>query len=82
MTQIKKLIQKFLDHPASLRYPQIEKVLDALGFVKIKVRVGSHEKFKHPLLERDLVFPIHNNDCDPFYKEMTAKIIKKNKMYL
>ncbi len=80
MTQLEKLIQKFLDRPTSLRYPEIEKVLIKLSFIKIKVRRGSHEKFKHSLLERDLVFPVHDNDCKDRYKIQAVKIITKNKL--
>lgn len=80
MTQTDKLIQKFTTRPASLRYAEIEKVLLKLGFIKIKVRGGSHKKFKHPLLEKDFVIPIHKNDCKDHYKIQAVKIITKNKL--
>lgn len=71
-----KLLRKFLNNPDSLRYWKIEQLLIGLGFEKIEAK-GSHKKFKHHYLETDLVIPVHNNDCKGFYKNLTAKIIKK-----
>lgn len=59
MTTRKKLITKFLAQPTSLSYPDIEHILSRLGFKKIGTK-GSHKKFKHELLERDIIIPVHN----------------------
>lgn len=76
MTKKDKLLQRLMSRPTSLSYLDIERALIIMGFVKIEVK-GSHKKFKHPLLNKDIVIPIHNNDCKDFYKKMVAKILKK-----
>ena len=81
MTQLEKLLGKFLERPTSLRYSEIQKVLSTLGFTKIKVKRGSHEKFKHRLLRHDLIFPVHNGDCAPFYKIHAARVIIENELH-
>lgn len=80
MTSLKKEIDKFLKNPGTLRYNKIEKVLLHLGFIKIPAK-GSHVKFKHPKMEKDLVIPVHKNDCKLFYKEKAAGLIKDHKLY-
>jgi len=75
MASIENLVLKFLSRPESLKYHQIERVLLHLGFFKIYAK-GSHVKFKHQLLEKDLIIPVHNNDCKNFYKKLACKIIK------
>ncbi len=77
MTSTVKLLEKFLNHPDSLRYREIEKLLIQLGFEKNEAR-GSHKKFKHPNLSTNLIIPVNNNDCKTFYKNLIAKIIKTN----
>jgi len=76
MTSYDKLLDKFLNHPPSLKYIEIEKLLLYLGFEKISAK-GSHAKFKHQKVKFDLIIPIHNNDCKKFYKIYAAKLIKK-----
>lgn len=75
MTKHEKLIQKFLKNPSSLRFSQIEKTLSMAGFMEINVKSGSHRKFKHVLLQNDLIIPVHNNDCKDFYKKQAAKCL-------
>ncbi len=77
MTSTAKLLNKFLNHPDSLRYREIEKLLINLGFEKIEAK-GSHKKFIHPDLCTNLIIPTHNNDCKIFYKNLTVKILKKH----
>ena len=69
MTTKEKLFEKFIENPMSLRYKDIEKLLLLNWFLKIDAK-GSHLKMKHHLLEKDLVFPIHNWDCKYFYKQI------------
>lgn len=71
-----KLLLKFLNNPDSLRFQKIETLLINLGFEKIEAK-GSHKKFKHRLLEKDLIIPVHNNDCKSFYKNLASKTIRK-----
>ena len=78
MTSLEKLKNKFITNPSSLRYKDIEKILLYLGFKKISTK-GSHTKFKHHKLGKDLIVPIHNNDCKEFYKKQIKKIIQKLK---
>lgn len=77
MVRKDRLLQKFLNNPDSLGYGRIENLLLILGFEKIEAK-GSHKKFKHQLLQRDLIIPVHNNDCKSFYKYLVARIIKQN----
>ena len=76
MTSREKALKRFLNSPGGLKYEEIEKLLIGLGFEKIEAK-GSHKKFKHIKLDRDLIIPVHNNDCKKFYKSLAAKIIKK-----
>lgn len=75
MTKKEKLYFKFQRNPVSLSFQEIEKILLDLGFIKIEAK-GSHKKFKHTLLERDIIVPVHNQDCKDFYKKMIYKTIK------
>ena len=76
MTRIEKLLFRFLANPTSLRYPQIEKLLCQLGFEKINAK-GSHVKLRHSSLDRDVIIPVHNNECKIRYKKKIAKLIQK-----
>ncbi len=76
MTKKEKLIQKFISNPSSLRYKELTNVLKEIGFEEIPAK-GSHVKWKHPALTKDLVFPIHNGDCKNFYKEQALKTLKQ-----
>lgn len=80
MTQIEKLLQKLLSRPTTLRYSQIRKLLIHLDFEEVPAE-GSHRKFKHPLLEKDIIVPVHNNDCKEVYKKQVAKTIKENELH-
>lgn len=75
MSQLEKLIEKFLENPNSIKFSKIEKILKHFNFKRIEAK-GSHIKFKHHKLKYDLIIPLHNNDCKNFYKELTVKIIK------
>jgi predicted RNA binding protein YcfA (HicA-like mRNA interferase family) len=74
MSRIEKLLSKFQSKPDSVRYADIENILLYVGFVKIEAK-GSHVKFKHRLLTYDIVIPIHNGECKPFYKKQLLKQI-------
>ncbi|MCX6735347.1 MAG: type II toxin-antitoxin system HicA family toxin [Candidatus Peregrinibacteria bacterium] len=76
MASIEKLLLKFLNNPSGIRYSELERLLLSLGFEKVWAK-GSHVKFKHKLLQRDLIIPVHGGDCKEFYKSYAAKIIKK-----
>lgn len=78
MTKIDKIIEQFLTRPTSLRYSEIEKALIHFGFEKIEAK-GSHKKFKHSLLDHDLIIPVHNNYCKDFYKKQAVSTVKKIK---
>lgn len=79
MTRNDKLKKKFFQNPKSLKYLEIEKLLIISGFEKISIK-GSHIKFKHYKMNRDIVVPVHNRECDKFYKEMILKEMKKHKI--
>ncbi len=74
MTSREKRLKKFLNHPDSLKFSEIETLLYTFRFQKVGAK-GSHTKFKHPNL-KGISIPIHNNDCKTIYKKHVAKILK------
>lgn len=76
MSRIKKLLERFEQHPETVRYADLEKILHHLGFEKISVK-GSHVKFKHRSLAADIIIPVHNNKCKSFYKKQAAQQLAK-----
>jgi predicted RNA binding protein YcfA (HicA-like mRNA interferase family) len=78
MTRIDKKIEKFLNDPCSIKYPDLENILIYFGFAKINAK-GSHVKFKHHKLKFDLIIPVHGGECKDFYKREAKKQIKKIK---
>ena len=76
MTQIDKLLAKFFQNPESISYSDLTKILIVNGFSEIKAK-WSHVKWKHELLSKDLIIPIHNNDCKPTYKKLAKKSIQE-----
>jgi predicted RNA binding protein YcfA (HicA-like mRNA interferase family) len=75
MTREHKRLRQFFERPGSLRYREIESILISFGFEKI-IAKGSHVKFKHSSLTRDLIIPVHNNECVPFYKKLALAFVK------
>ena len=75
MSQIEKLLEKFLSNPEVLKYKELDKVLIYLGFVLVPAK-GSHKKYKHQNFSSDIIIPVHNNECKNFYKKETHKKIK------
>ncbi len=75
MSQKKKLLKKFLERPATLRYSEIVHLLLGLGFSHSHGK-GSHNKFRHPKIQRDIILPLHNNDCATYYKVEASNVIK------
>lgn len=78
MTQIIKKVEKFLKNPISVKYSDLENILIYFEFEKINAK-GSHIKFKHSQLQRDLIIPVHKNECKDFYKLEAKKRIKEIK---
>ena len=76
MSQIQKLVEKFLKNPNSLSYSEIHKVLSYFNFEKIDAK-GSHVKYKHSHFAYDLIIPVHNGDCKSFYKKEAMKRVQK-----
>lgn len=72
MTKKEKLITRFKDNPASLRYEEIRIILLDAWFEEINAK-WSHMKFKKKWLSTDIILPLHNNDCKDFYKKQTHK---------
>jgi len=75
MSRSEKVLKKFLTTPTSFSYPDIALVLVHLGFEKISAK-GSHVKWKHEMLKTDLIIPVHNHECKPFYKELARTRIQ------
>lgn len=76
MSQIDKLIKKFKRNPSGIRYRELEKILLYLECEKVFAK-GSHVKFKHKRLMRDIVIPVHSDECKSFYKQQAKKQIEK-----
>lgn len=74
MSQIEKLLSKFLERPEVVRYADIERILTHLGFENIHTK-GSHVKWKHRKLQHDLIIPLHNAECKAFYKKQVLRQI-------
>lgn len=75
MSQIEKLLQRFMKTPHAIKYTDIEKILTHVGFKKIHTK-GSHVKWKHQNLIADIVVPVHDNDCKRFYKQQIKRQIQ------
>lgn len=75
MSQIEKLLARFRKNPASIKYRDIERILLYCDFEKIETK-GSHVKFKHSDSVSDIVIPVHNNECKPFYKKLALEKMK------
>ncbi|MCB9810554.1 MAG: type II toxin-antitoxin system HicA family toxin [Candidatus Nomurabacteria bacterium] len=76
MSKKDKLVEKFLNTPRSIKYSQLLVILEYLEFEKIQAK-GSHIKFKHYKLTKDLIIPVHNNECKDFYKEQAKSFIRE-----
>ena len=79
MTRKEKLIQKFKINPENIKYADLELILMGIWFEKIDAK-GSHVKFKNKALIKDVIIPIHNNDCKAFYKKQIYKILINNNL--
>lgn len=75
MSQIEKLLKKFISSPHTVAYKDIERLLRHANFERIQAK-GSHVKWKHSHRRSDIIVPVHKNDCKPFYKKMIAEIIR------
>lgn len=75
MSTLAKLLKRFMESPAKVRYASIERLLLSLGFERVPAK-GSHVKWKHHRLPHDLIVPVHNGECKPFYKEQIARVIQ------
>jgi len=76
MTRRKKVLLKFLRNPQSLKYNEIQSLLLRAGFCEATYK-GSHKKFVHPVTKKQIIIPVHNNECKIIYKNKAAKIISK-----
>lgn len=74
MSQIEKQIERFIERPDSVRYATLIKILQYYEFEIVEAK-GSHVKCKHHHFAHDLILPIHNGDCKPFYKKAAAKLV-------
>ena len=74
MSQIEKLLARFMKTPQTVRYADIERILHSLGFEKVPAK-GSHVKWKHHQLRHDVIIPIHSGECKTFYKQQVLEQI-------
>jgi len=73
MTKEEKLILKFKASPQSISLVDLLKLMEWLG-IEIVQGKGSHIVCK---MEKEIliVIPVHQNDCKPFYKKKSLKIL-------
>jgi predicted RNA binding protein YcfA (HicA-like mRNA interferase family) len=76
MTRKQKVLEQFLANPCRCSLSEIEQVLVIHDCIRITAK-GSHVKWKHHTMTRDLIIPIHQNDCKDFYKKEALKFIKE-----
>lgn len=76
MSQIRKIVEKFKSRPESIRYEDLDRILQSLGFELINAK-GSHKKYKNLNFPTDIIIPVHNNECKDFYKKQVYRQIKK-----
>ncbi len=76
MTRKQKTLEQFLSNPKTASLSQIESILKECGCMRIDAK-GSHVKWKHVVAARDLIIPVHNNDCKEFYKKEALKFINE-----
>ena len=75
MSRIMKIAEQLLKRPETVSYRNLRKILLFLGFKEFKIK-GSHVKFKHEVLGKNIIIPVHNNECKSFYKQLTSKELK------
>ena len=75
MSRIVKIAEQLLKKPEVVSYRNLRRILLFLGFEEFKTK-GSHVKFKHEILGRNIIIPVHNNECKAFYKRLVAKELK------
>ena len=73
MTKEEKLILKFKASPQSISLADLLKLMEWIG-IEIVQGKGSHIvcKMENKIL---IVIPVHRNDCKPFYKKKSLKIL-------
>ncbi|MDH3324406.1 MAG: type II toxin-antitoxin system HicA family toxin [Candidatus Peregrinibacteria bacterium] len=78
MTKEEKLILKFKTSPQSISLVDLLKLMKWLGIEIIEGK-GSHVvcKIENKTL---IVIPVHNNNCKPFYKKKSLKILVSNNL--
>lgn len=76
MTRKQKALEQFLVNPVNCSLFEIEQILLNHECMRITAK-GSHVKWKHYNMTRDLVIPVHQNDCKDFYKKEALKFIKE-----
>jgi predicted RNA binding protein YcfA (HicA-like mRNA interferase family) len=74
MSKKDKLVDKFIKNPASIKLAQLLTILEDHGFEIVQAK-GSHIKCKHARIPKDLIIPVHDNDCKDFYKIQAKKYI-------
>ena len=79
MTKKEKILKKFNEKLWDIRYRELEFLLLNLWFRKIDAK-GSHIKFKNNTIKKNIIIPLHNNECKYFYKKQVHKILKNNSL--
>lgn len=76
MSSIDKLFLKLKNTPQNLKFNEITKILEHLGFSKRDAK-GSHIRFTNGNIALD--FPLHKNNCKDIYKKNLLKKLIKHK---
>ena len=72
MASIDKLIQKIKNQPANVRYDEVERVYNHIGYYQVRKK-GSHRQFRNK--QGDVTTVQHNNPVGKAYiKELLTKL--------
>ena len=74
MTQLDKLIQRFLAKPPEVRFSEARRLLMAFGFTVARTR-GSHHLFEHPD-GRQLCLPVKDGRIKRVYVARIVELVR------
>jgi predicted RNA binding protein YcfA (HicA-like mRNA interferase family) len=75
MTQIDKLVAKFLANPLSVDFPDLDRILKYYWWEQKITNGGSHVHYFHEDKKDIITIPVHHNDCKPTYKRNIKKVL-------
>ena len=74
MGKQEKLFKELLNKPPEMRFAEIKKILENLGFKNVRTR-GSHFVFKNSANGKKISIPTHNHRVKKCYLEEIIEIL-------